>query len=280
MGNAANCSVTGVGLYGLVVVALKYLALCAALLLSGCFKVELPVYQHHAVSASHKKHVSGAYRVRSGDTLYSIGRRFGLNYKLLARRNHIAYPYTIYKGQRLSLKTVAPRSHKLPVSRKQYKKKTVHKAKAKHVRKKHVRRAKSTRKKTVKRSAAVQSIRWPVAGTLTSHFGRRGSRMHDGIDIGAKEGTPVHAAASGEVVYSNHRLTGYGNLIIIRHRHDLFTAYAHNQRNLVRKGDKVKAGAVIARVGHTGRATGPHLHFEVRRGPTPVDPLVYLPKKK
>jgi lipoprotein NlpD len=103
--------------------------------------------------------------------------------------------------------------------------------------------------------------------------------MHDGIDIGAKEGTPVYAAAAGEVVYSDQRLSGYGKLIIVRHSQDMFTAYAHNQRNLVRKGDRVKKGDVIARVGKTGRASGSHLHFEVRRGSTPVDPLAYLPRK-
>jgi len=103
--------------------------------------------------------------------------------------------------------------------------------------------------------------------------------MHDGIDIGAKLGSPVIAAADGTVVYSDHRLAGYGNLIIIRHRKNLFTAYAHNQKNLVHRGDKVRAGQKIARIGKTGHSTGPHLHFEVRRGTTPVDPLLYLPKR-
>lgn len=101
--------------------------------------------------------------------------------------------------------------------------------------------------------------------------------MHDGIDIAAPEGTPIHAAAAGEVVYADSRLAGYGKLIILRHRYNQFTAYAHNQRNLVHKGDRVKAGQVIARVGKTGRATAPHLHFEIRRGSTPVDPFSYLP---
>jgi len=103
--------------------------------------------------------------------------------------------------------------------------------------------------------------------------------MHDGIDIGAARGTPVVAAASGKVVYADHRLSGYGKLVIIRHSGNVFTAYAHNQRNLVRKGDRVRAGSVIARVGSSGRATGAHLHFEVRRGSTPVDPLAYLPRR-
>ncbi len=104
--------------------------------------------------------------------------------------------------------------------------------------------------------------------------------MHDGIDIGAKPGSPVVAAADGTVVYADNRLAGYGNLIIVRHRDNLFTAYAHNRRNLVHQGDKVRSGQKIALVGRTGRATGPHLHFEVRRGTTPVDPLLYLPRRK
>ncbi|MBL4760498.1 MAG: M23 family metallopeptidase [Mariprofundaceae bacterium] len=252
---------------------LKYFSLLfCMLLLSGCFKTELPVYSqssHKKVGHSHSSHAA-TYKVRSKDTLYSIGRRFGLSYKTLARNNHIRYPYTVYAGQRIYLKGVAPRSRTLPVAKHQYKASRV----KKKVTKKH------SAKKSTTKSAKTSHLRWPVKGVLTSRFGRRGSRMHDGIDIGAKEGTAIHAAAAGMVVYSDHRLTGYGRLIIIRHRHDLFTAYAHNQRNLVRKGDRVQAGAIIARVGHTGRATGPHLHFEVRRGPTPVDPLSYLPKKR
>jgi len=253
---------------------LKYFVLAFfMLLLAGCFKTELPVYsQKSHASAKHSSYAS-TYKVRSKDTLYSIGRRFGINYKTLARNNHIRSPYTIYTGQRIYLKGVAPRSRTLPVAKHQYKAKRVKKA-AKKTTKKY------SAKRSTSRSAKSSRLRWPVNGVLTSHFGRRGSRMHDGIDIGAKEGTAIHAAAAGEVVYSDHRLTGYGRLIIIRHRHDLFTAYAHNQRNLVRKGDRVKTGDVIARVGHTGRATGSHLHFEVRRGPTPVDPLSYLPKKR
>ncbi len=241
-------------------------------MLAGCFKTELPVYsQKHHTSTKHSSSHASTYKVRSRDTLYSIGRRFGINYKTLARNNHIRSPYTIYTGQRIYLRGVAPRSRTLPVAKQQYKAKRA---------KKSVRKTKKYSKRSTIKSTKSSRLRWPVDGVLTSHFGRRGSRMHDGIDIGAKEGTAIHAAAAGEVVYSDHRLSGYGRLIIIRHRHDLFTAYAHNQRNLVRKGDRVKTGDVIARVGHTGRATGPHLHFEVRRGPTPVDPLSYLPKKR
>jgi len=81
------------------------------------------------------------------------------------------------------------------------------------------------------------------------------------------------------VVYAGQRLRGYGRMVILRHAHNVFTAYAHNQRLLVYKGQQVKQGAIIARVGHSGRASGPHLHFEVRLGTTAVDPLAYLPHR-
>ncbi|MDX8396661.1 MAG: M23 family metallopeptidase [Mariprofundaceae bacterium] len=255
-------------------IALRFLALVALLILSGCFKTELPYSRQYSKATSSKSH--SIYQVRRGDTLYSIGKRFGMTHKLLAKRNHIRYPYTIFVGQRLHLARKAPKPQYLPLPKK--KKKRVKKVSKKR---KVGKRKKAT--KTKHRTArGVSSVRlqWPVKGTLTSKFGRRGSRMHDGIDVGAKEGTPIYAAAAGEVVYSDSRMSGYGKLIILRHSNDMFTAYAHNQRNLVRKGLKVKKGSVIARVGQTGRATGPHLHFEVRRGSTPVDPLVYLPKRR
>jgi len=219
--------------------------------------------------------VAWVYKVRPGDTLYSIARRLGLDYHLLARRNRLSYPYTIYVGQELHLAGTAPMPGNLPGVR------DVATASPPQV----TSSRSSANRSAVKAppvsttSGKVPGFTWPLRGTITSGFGSRGGRMHDGIDIGAKEGTPITAAADGEVVYSDHRLSGYGNLIILRHSGNVFTAYAHNQRNLVRKGERVKRGDTIARVGQTGRASGPHLHFEVRRGSTPVDPLAYLPRR-
>jgi len=212
--------------------------------------------------------------VRPNDTLYSIGKKFGIDYRLIAKRNRIAYPYRIYVGQRLYIEHRAP-TRTDPTGTKIRNASPVNKKTKSPPKKKTI--AASSHKR--KASGYKGQLRWPIQGTVTSKFGRRGSRMHDGIDIGDKEGTPIHAAASGEVVYSDSRLSGYGKLVIIRHGKNLFTAYGHNQRNLVRKGAKVKAGDVIARVGHTGRATGPHLHFEVRQGSTPVNPIAYLPRR-
>ena len=118
---------------------------------------------------------------------------------------------------------------------------------------------------------------WPVSGgKLTSRFGKRGNKIHEGIDIAAREGTAILAAASGTVIYEGSGLKGYGKLIIIRHRGGLVSVYAHNRRNLVKEGVVVKRGQVIAEVGHTGRTTGDHLHFEIRRGEKPLDPGKYV----
>jgi len=248
--------------------ALRLLCILVLLAPSACYKTVVP---QEPVRKS-----NDVYQVRAGDTLYSVAKRYGTDYRTLARRNHIHGSYTIYIGQRLYLHKVAPRPSYMPLPKRR---KIVP---GKRIGGKRV--ARRTRSRTessrhaISRRGAVRLI-WPVRGPVTSGFGRRHGRPHDGIDIGVPEGTPVHAAAAGDVVYSSRRLTGYGNLIIIRHTHDMFTAYAHNRNNLVRRGDHVKRGDIIARVGRTGRATGSHLHFEVRRGPTPVNPLAYLPKR-
>jgi len=257
-------------------VQVRIILLALLLTLAACHKTDVPS-PYRSGKSSMGSYQYSTYTVRRGDTLYSIGKRFGIDHKLLARRNHIGWPYTIYVGQELSLTRTAPRSQYIPVSRQKSASKSA-KSTKKVVKQPKPKVTDNYKAPAVNHVSTVR-LRWPISGKVTSAFGRRGSRMHDGIDISAEEGTPVHASASGEVVYADQRLSGYGKLIIVRHGEDLFTAYAHNQRNLVSKGDKVKAGDVIARVGHTGRASGSHLHFEVRRGPTPVDPLAYLPRR-
>jgi murein DD-endopeptidase MepM/ murein hydrolase activator NlpD len=120
------------------------------------------------------------------------------------------------------------------------------------------------------------SLRWPLHGVLYSRFGVRQGQRHDGIDIAAPEGTPVVAAAPGTVVYTG-RQSGYGAIVILRHQNGLITLYAHNSAVLVKEGERVEAGAPVAKVGQSGRTTGPHLHFEVREGTRPRNPLFYLP---
>jgi murein DD-endopeptidase MepM/ murein hydrolase activator NlpD len=122
-------------------------------------------------------------------------------------------------------------------------------------------------------------LRWPLADPhLSSSFGARLGRAHEGIDLAAPMGTAIYAAESGQVLYAGGAVRGYGNMIVVQHRSDLLTVYAHGSVLLVRTGDKIAAGQEIARVGQTGHATGPHLHFEVRRGQVPQDPLRFLPR--
>ena len=117
---------------------------------------------------------------------------------------------------------------------------------------------------------------WPVSGPITSPFGPRWGGFHPGIDIGVPEGTPIHAAAAGTVIYCGWE-SGYGNLVVIDHHDGLATAYAHQSKIGVSCGANVAQGDVIGYTGCTGFCTGPHLHFEVRVDGTPVDPLGYLP---
>jgi murein DD-endopeptidase MepM/ murein hydrolase activator NlpD len=116
---------------------------------------------------------------------------------------------------------------------------------------------------------------WPVNGPVTSPFGMRWGRMHTGIDIGVPYGTPIHAAASGQVIYAGW-MDGYGNLVFIDHGSGISTGYAHQSSIAVSNGQTVTQGQVIGYVGCTGHCFGPHLHFEVRVNGAPVDPLGYL----
>ena len=121
---------------------------------------------------------------------------------------------------------------------------------------------------------------WPVFGRLSSVFGRRRGEYHEGIDIAAPKGTQVLASRSGHVIYSGNKISGYGNMVIVRHPDTLATVYAHLSKIHVKKGQFVSKGQLVGKVGQTGRATGPHLHFEVRDQSRPQDPLAYLPGSK
>jgi len=118
-------------------------------------------------------------------------------------------------------------------------------------------------------------LAWPVSGPVTSGFGPRWGRMHEGIDISVPEGTPVRSAAAGTVIYAGW-LGGYGNLVVVDHGNGLSTGYAHNSSYASSVGQPIAAGETISYSGNTGNSSGPHVHFEVRVGGSAVDPLGYL----
>lgn len=191
---------------------------------------------------------SGVYHtLLPGETLWRVSRSYGVPVETIAGANAIADVRRIPAGARLFIPGGRPHAAGLPETEE-----------AAHA------------------HATGLAFVWPVAGRVSSGFG--GRRRHDGIDVPAPRGALVRAAESGRVVYSGSGLDDYGNLVVVRHVGDYTTVYAHNRKNRVSRGEFVAKGDVIAEVGSTGNASGPHLHFEVRRRGRPLDPLRYLPR--
>ncbi len=126
-------------------------------------------------------------------------------------------------------------------------------------------------------TSALPTFRWPVRGKVITGYGAKtNGKSNDGINVAVPEGTPVKAAEDGVVAYSGNELKGYGNLILVRHSNGYVTAYAHASELLVKRGDTIKRGQVIAKSGQSGEVGSPQLHFEIRKGSQPVDPLQFL----
>ena len=126
-------------------------------------------------------------------------------------------------------------------------------------------------------TGALPTFRWPVRGKVITGYGAKtNGKANDGINLAVPEGTPIKAAEDGVVAYSGNELKGYGNLVLVRHSNGYVTAYAHASELLVKRGDTIKRGQVIAKSGQSGEVGSPQLHFEIRKGSQPVDPLQFL----
>lgn len=131
--------------------------------------------------------------------------------------------------------------------------------------------------KAAEATGALPTFRWPVRGKVVTSYGAKtNGKSNDGINVAVPEGTPVKAAEDGVVAYSGNELKGYGNLVLVRHSNGYVTAYAHASELLVKRGDTIKRGQVIAKSGQSGEVASPQLHFEIRKGSSPVDPLQFL----
>jgi murein DD-endopeptidase MepM/ murein hydrolase activator NlpD len=131
--------------------------------------------------------------------------------------------------------------------------------------------------KSSEATGALPTFRWPVRGKVITGYGAKtNGKSNDGINLAVPEGTPIKAAEDGVVAYSGNELKGYGNLVLVRHSNGYVTAYAHASELLVKRGDAIKRGQVIAKSGQSGEVGSPQLHFEIRKGSSPVDPLQFL----
>jgi len=211
------------------------------------------------------------YQVRKGDTLYSISRASNVSIQQIASVNRLRAPYTLSIGQQILIPQ-APVSEIQPVVARR--RPLQREAQApQNV-------AELARNVSYTPPAALSSkslFAWPVRGAVISKYGSGDlGRRNDGVNIAAPAGTAVRAAADGEVVYRGAELDGFGNLLLIKHTDGFVTAYGHNDAMLVRKGQKVRQGQVIAKVGQTGAVTTPQLHFEIRQNLKSVDPAALL----
>jgi len=232
--------------------------LSTLLFLASCAQKRVPTERRP--SRQEKKVVrKGVYHVvKRHQTLYRICKTYGVDINKVASLNGITDISKIDVGQRIFI----------PGARKVLKVEIVIDDVAAEQVEIERGRAKTVYKK--------MDFIWPVEGKCTNPFEDNERRRHQGIDIRCSSGTPIKASNAGTVIYAGNTIKGYGNMIIVRHSEEYVTVYAHNQVNLVEERDRIEKGQVIGKVGQTGRATGPHLHFEIRRNNKPVDPLPYL----
>ncbi|HOO70925.1 MAG TPA: peptidoglycan DD-metalloendopeptidase family protein [Spirochaetota bacterium] len=194
------------------------------------------------------------HRVHRGDSIYCLSKKYRVSSEKIITQNRVN-PRALAVGQMLFIPDARSMAHVV----------------------------KKNKITDPEKSAVFQQFActWPLKGKVTSGFGTRKDpfsgkkKFHCGIDISAPEGTPIHAAAEGRVIFSGWK-NGYGKVIVLRHENSYISVYAHNYRNLVKKGDIIQNGQDIALSGKTGAVTGAHLHFEIRKYITPLNPLRFL----
>lgn len=229
--------------------------------------------------------------VNRGDTLMNVARRNHITAALLARANNLPVTAQLKIGSKINVPASAsaqvaaaqPAPAAAVVAAQPVATKPVVTADAAPVQK--ARLATETKEveetqSPVKAAEATNSLptfRWPARGRVIASYGAKtNGKQNDGINIAVPEGTPVKAADDGVVAYSGNELKGYGNLVLVRHTNGYVTAYAHASELMVKRGDTIKRGQVIAKSGQTGEVSSPQLHFEIRKGSSPVDPLQFL----
>lgn len=218
--------------------------------------------------------------VAPGETLMALSRKYKKSPREIAAANGFKYDYALRIGDKVVIPGVAATAKPAPqvaAAPPAPKPQVVASAPAQPAVRMHSPAAEAT-EQTASTGNGTPHFRWPVRGRVISGFGpMTNGQQNDGINLAVPEGTAVRAAEDGVVAYSGNELKGYGNLILVRHSNGFVTAYAHASELMVKKGDNVRRGQVIARSGATGTVQAPQLHFEIRKGSVPVDPMQFLP---
>lgn len=241
------------------------------------------------------------HTVGPGETLFSIGRRYNVSPVALAQANRLPPHHKLRMGEQLTIpgtsrvaqaQRPAPAPAPAPVAQRPAPQAPAPIPPAQRIAEAHsqqmpmahaiketpgpIEQAKQDKDEATASSGGA-GFRWPVRGRIIAGFGPKPTgQQNDGINIAVPEGTPIKASEDGVVAYSGNELKGYGNLVLVRHASGHVTAYAHASELLVKRGDTVKRGQVIAKSGQTGNVSSPQLHFEIRKGATPVDPMQFL----
>ncbi|MBE3577283.1 MAG: M23 family metallopeptidase [Limnochordales bacterium] len=210
------------------------------------------------------------HRVRRGESVEKIAQTYKISPAAIIMANDIDDPDHIRVGQELILPGAVPPPPPKPTRQLKSRTAAANQARAQE-------KISREKREDVAARGGIPSFTWPVAGPISSYYGPRWGMVHEGIDIAVPTGTPVRAAAGGQVVYAG-TYGSYGKLVILDHGNGITTRYGHNSRILVTVGERVERGDVIARSGNTGRSTGPHVHFEIRKDGRPLNPLGYLPQ--
>lgn len=270
-------------------------------------RIVIPSYrgqQNHApkpVAAAPQKpkpvqtaRAGGSHTVKPGETLFSVARTYNVTATDLAEANNVGLDHRVQMGEKLSIPGGARVAHATPRPAEQPKvQPLVYRKDDKDDQPRPQAAAPAPAPQPQKATYSEPEpqipakpiatggtdFRWPVRGRVISGFGAKpNGQTNDGVNISVPEGTEIKAAEGGVVAYAGNELKGFGNLVLIRHAGEWVTAYAHASEILVKRGDVVRRGQAIARSGKTGSVTTPQLHFEVRRGASPVDPLDHLPQ--
>jgi murein DD-endopeptidase MepM/ murein hydrolase activator NlpD len=229
----------------------------------------------------------GTYTMRGGESLYGIARAHGVTVAELQRVNGISNPRNVRVGTVLKVpgggaSEPAPESGQEvavapPVVQSTHQPSVINGGGTRVATHDVDVSTGAVSPPASRRDQSDNKLRWPVQGKIIAGFGQRSDGTHnDGINLSVPQGTAVHAAEEGIVAYAGSELKGYGNLILVRHKNGWVTAYAHNEELLVKRGDSVQRGQVIAKAGRTGSVDRPQVHFELRQGSKPVDPVPFL----